>query len=353
MTWSKRLSPNAPVDNASHHSIYESSSQFLHWRFSPEQLTAIRESLNRAAVNVIRDAIEGDEPGSSQSILFLTASEEHALVKHYITKVSQLCAHFRFSEEVEATAITYLKRFYLKNTVMDWHPKNVMLTALFLALKTTNNAISLDDYTANIPKTVPSDVLDLEFLVAQSLGFEFAVWHAHRAVWGLQLDLQTLPGLDPSLDLDNIFSDVITQVRSSRLTDAELIYTPSQIALACLASSSSAAAQSWAHSKGVSSIFDSVIPSIQDLIAQSGIPPEVGVVKGIDKRLRICKNPEKVKGSKAWERREKEREERARIKREKKAEETRKAMEADPFGGELVDGNVISGGMPLDDDDDD
>jgi cyclin H len=27
---------------------------------------------------------------------------------------------------VEATAVAYLKRFYLKNTAMDWHPKNVM-----------------------------------------------------------------------------------------------------------------------------------------------------------------------------------------------------------------------------------
>lgn len=64
------------------------------------------------------------------------------------------------------------------------------LTALFLATKTTNNPISLDSYTSNIPKTSHSDVLDLEFLVAQSLNFEFAVWHAHRALWGLWLDLQ-------------------------------------------------------------------------------------------------------------------------------------------------------------------
>lgn len=64
------------------------------------------------------------------------------------------------------------------------------LTALFLAAKTTNNPISLDDYTSHIPKTVPADVLDLEFLVAQSLGFEFAVWHAHRALWGLRLDIE-------------------------------------------------------------------------------------------------------------------------------------------------------------------
>jgi cyclin H len=47
-------------------------------------------------------------------------------VKLYISKITQLCGLFRFPEEVEATAVSYLKRFYLKNTVMDWHPKNVM-----------------------------------------------------------------------------------------------------------------------------------------------------------------------------------------------------------------------------------
>ncbi len=54
---------------------------------------------------------------------------------------------------------------------------------LFLATKTTNNPISLETYTTHIKSTTASDVLDLEFLVAQSLGFEFSVWHAHRALW--------------------------------------------------------------------------------------------------------------------------------------------------------------------------
>lgn len=30
--------------------------------------------------------------------------------------------------------MTYLKRFYLKNTVMDWHPKNVMYARFRLSL---------------------------------------------------------------------------------------------------------------------------------------------------------------------------------------------------------------------------
>ena len=81
------------------------------------------------------------------------------------------------------------------NTLLYYHdiPHHGLshrLTALFLASKTTNNPISIEAYTSNIPKTAPADVLDLEFLVAQSLDFELAVWHAHRALWGLWLDLQ-------------------------------------------------------------------------------------------------------------------------------------------------------------------
>ena len=64
------------------------------------------------------------------------------------------------------------------------------LTALFLATKTTNHPIALESYASHIPRTSPSDVLDLEFLVAQSLSFDFAVWHPHRALWGIWLDVQ-------------------------------------------------------------------------------------------------------------------------------------------------------------------
>ena len=71
-------------------------------------------------------AIIRHQPGSSSSVRFLSADEEHLLVKYYLSKLVEICTFFRFPEEVEATAITYLKRFYLKNTVMDWHPKNVM-----------------------------------------------------------------------------------------------------------------------------------------------------------------------------------------------------------------------------------
>ena len=40
--------------------LYEGSTQFRHWRFSPEQLADTRASLNAAAVAAIRDAFEAD-----------------------------------------------------------------------------------------------------------------------------------------------------------------------------------------------------------------------------------------------------------------------------------------------------
>lgn len=267
------------------------------------------------------------------------------LVKLYITKIPQLCSLFRFPEEVEATAISYLRRFYLRNTVMDWHPKNVMLTALFLATKTTNNPISIETYTAHIPNTSLSDVLDLEFLVAQSLGFEFALWHSHRALWGICLDICNLPGC-PS-DVKPLYEGALVHIKASRLTDAELIYTPSQIAAAAFSLVAPDLAHLWVTSKFASdpnspfhpslSTVLNVIEEIKMLITVYGCQPDINTVREVDRRLKLCKNPERVVGSQAYLARQAEQDRKAEIKRQKKVEEVNRTMaEGDPFGTELV-----------------
>ena len=113
--------------------LYEASTQFRNWRFSQQQLDTVRTGLNNAAVAAIRITIDAQQPGYSSLLSFLTPEDEHILVKLYISKINQLCGLFRFPEDVEATAVSYLKRFYLKNTVMDWHPKNVMYVTSMLS----------------------------------------------------------------------------------------------------------------------------------------------------------------------------------------------------------------------------
>ena len=150
-----------------------------------------------------------------------------------------------------------------------------------------------------------------------------------------------------------MYDEALKHVRASRLTDAELIYTPAQIALAAFALASPALAEQWTVAKGQDTLVQGVIPRIQELITKEGVGPEVEIVREVDRRLRICKNPEKVKGSKAWLKKEKEAEEAAKEKRARKAEEARKAMEADdPFGGHLDEGFQGEEQVDLDDDDD-
>lgn len=141
-------------------------------------------------------------------------------------------------------------------------------------------------------------------------------------------------------------------MRASRLTDAEFIYTPSQIALACLSMSSSELASQWAHSKNSETIFSS-LESIIEMINKDGVGPDVEAVREVDKRLRLCKNPKKLVGSKAYTAKKAADEEAAEEKRIRKAERIAKTMAADdPFGAEP---SAKDGGMDtsLEDDDDD
>ncbi|KAJ3836878.1 cyclin-like protein [Lentinula raphanica] len=363
--------PPPPSSSTTKRPLYEASTQFKNWRYSPERLNQMRTTMNEAAVGVIRKTFEAYEPGSSSNVSFVNAHEEHLLVTFYVHKISQLCGHFRFPEEVEATAASYLKRFYLKNTVMDWHPKNVMLTALFLATKTTNNPISLEAYASHIPNTVASDVLDLEFLVAQSLAFEFAVWHAHRSLWGIWLDIQSLPDTrsDIAQNQNSIYDSALAYVRAARLTDAEFIYTPSQIALACMHLAAPELAQKWLESKTNMPIPENQtdipprpsaaalatsIEAIKSIITETGKVPNVEAVREVDLRLRTCKNPEKVVGTKAYLARKAEAEKKAEEKRNKKVEgqKMNSAGEVDPFGDPLAE-PAKPGLVDYDDDDDD
>jgi cyclin H len=155
----------------------------------------------------------------------------------------------------------------------------------------------------------------------------------------------------------------LNYVRASRLTDAELIYTPSQIALAALSLAAPELASTWSKSKIraespsppallSSEALPLVIEQIKSLITTAGVAPDVESVREVDKRLRLCKNPEKVVGSAAYLAKKAESEKKAEEKRNKKAVEVHQAMaDGDPFGNEMREQRP--GLVDYDDDDDD
>lgn len=94
-----------------------------------------------------------------------------------------------------------------------------------------------------------------------------------------------------------------------------------------------------------------VIDEIKHLITSQGHSPDVESVREVDRRLRICKNPEKVVGSKAYLARKLEEERAAEEKRNKKTAEMQGINDNDPFGNELSKTHQLL--VDYDDDDDD
>ncbi|OJD26480.1 hypothetical protein ACJ73_02136 [Blastomyces percursus] len=306
--------------------IYRASSQYRLWSFTEESLRTIRANTNAVASERVRAALRratGDArsqqptaaaaiatgPGSGsgtpnatgdaddgktaetevgngeqvaekqkeKEIECLTAEEELELVRYYCEKTMELGDEYKppLPTVVRATAIQYLRRFYLTNSPMTYHPKSIMPCALFLATKTENYYMSLRAFAEHIPNSTPEDIIAPEFLLTQGLRFTFDVRHPFRGLEGGIMELnaiargegapgphhpeQTAAGLQnaiqsllpapppPSATADAKPSSSITSriakahhntreiLRSAaQLTDVYFLYTPSQIWLSAL-----------------------------------------------------------------------------------------------------------------------
>ncbi|BGP16969.1 hypothetical protein JCM10213_007415 [Rhodosporidiobolus nylandii] len=330
--------------------LFHQSSQYRNWRYAKDGLEKVRQELNTLAVDRVRHLWEEEraqqavaptpapanssataspaEAPSPSEIEYLTVADELSLVTYYLAQSAAMCGAFQFPELVSATAQTYLKRFYLRNTCMDYHPKNVMLTCVFLATKTENFSISIDTFAGRV-KEPPSVILSLEFLVSQSLRFEYKVHHAHLALQGLILDMQAA-GVDLAT-LTAAAPKAHALVRASRLTSVEFIYTPAQIALACFRLAEPSLADKWLGAKeerlekgkgkegedagGTSQeqlereALLMLLDELQVVVSEAQKNPvDKKRAADVDKRLKLARNPEKDPNSALYKKRKAEEE---------------------------------------------
>ncbi|WVQ74363.1 hypothetical protein IAR50_003963 [Cryptococcus sp. DSM 104548] len=358
-------------------SAYHESTQFRHWRFSPTGLHNLRQELNKRSIEVAKKnnelekqaqkELKGDWAHTSTPAAYLTVADELCLVRFYCQQVSQICRRgFALPEQVEATAISYLKRFYLKNSVMEWHPKTIMPTALFLAAKTTNYPVAIEDFVPKMPGLTQDSILGKEFLVAQSLGFEFWVRGAEKALRGWTLDMQDQPR-PPIDDIQKAIPKALLKLTESYSTDSEFIYTPSQIGLACLRMADRNLVDSFLELRYSTAAADSqidpdgdeeqpaplygmekarlieILEQIAKTIETDGRELGKDDVKPVDKRLKGYTNPEKVPGTALYEKRKREKEQsEAAAKAAKTLKSQASAADSDMFFGGALPSSVTN-----------
>ncbi|XP_074064579.1 cyclin-H [Macrotis lagotis] len=224
--------------------MYHNSSQKRHWTFSSEeQLGRLRADANRKfkCKVVANGKVLANDP------IFLEPHEEWIICKYYEKRLLDFCSIFKptMPRSVVGTACMYFKRFYLNNSVMEYHPRIIMLTCAFLACKVDEFNVSSAQFVGNLRESplgqekALEQILEYELLLIQQLNFHLIVHNPYRPFEGFLIDLKTrYPLLENPEVLRKTADDFLNRIA---LTDAYLLYTPSQIALTTILSSASRA----------------------------------------------------------------------------------------------------------------
>ncbi|AMD20476.1 HDL268Cp [Eremothecium sinecaudum] len=225
--------------------LYRTSTQYRIWSFKKDQLEKLRKDLNSKAAKVTEDQIlefkashpeltEEELAAIESQAMPLTVEEELKLVSFYARKVKQFSSSLNLPTEVTATAISFFRKFFLSNSVMEIHPKNILLTAIFLACKSENYFIGIDSFSQKT-KSKKEAILEYEFNLLESLHFALLNHHPYRALHGFFLDIQSI--LTGKVDLEylgQIYTNCKKRITEALLTDVVFLYSPPQITLAVL-----------------------------------------------------------------------------------------------------------------------
>ncbi|KAK4548460.1 hypothetical protein LTR36_009370 [Oleoguttula mirabilis] len=263
--------------------LYRTSTQYRLWSFSPESLAAQRRKTHDLAIERARRyggslSSGGSEDGAAHEEAYVRADEELRLVQRYCEQIRTTSDHFKWPINVKATAVQYLRRFYLSNSCLTYPPKEIYKTVLFLACKTEATHMTLSEYARRI-STDPDAILAPEYKVMQALRFTLDVRQPYKGLKGVLMELlnmasgmvgevegvdtkgakalqQDMLGLEkPPKDAQTIWTapagntevkhltDRINAAYSAArqlldkpalLTDVYFLYTPSQLLLAAL-----------------------------------------------------------------------------------------------------------------------
>ncbi|OAY63683.1 cyclin-H1-1 [Ananas comosus] len=252
----------------------------------------------------------------------LNCEEEHLMRVFYEQKIQEVCAAFKFPHKIQATAILYFKRFYLQWSVMEHHPKHIMLTCVYTSCKVEENHVSAEELGKGIQQDHQM-ILNNEMIVLQSLGFDLIVYAPYRSVKGFIEDIEEFCQArnGEQEKFKDLRETALLEVDKMMLTDAPLLYTPGQLALAGLRRSNAVhrvldfegylhnlfSRQRTAYS--VSQLGE-LMGTIDSLVEQLKIPTAKDM-RHIDRKLKSCWDPSAQDENKKREKRSKHKSKRA------------------------------------------
>lgn len=130
---------------------------------------------------------------------------------------------------VVGTAFTYFKRFYLHRSTMDYHPKEILVTCVYLSTKVEEFNVSIGQFVGNIKGDrgkAMDIILSNELLLMKELNYYLTIHNPYRPIEGFLIDIKTRCHMP---NPDRLRGGIDEFIEKTFLTDACLLYSPSQV----------------------------------------------------------------------------------------------------------------------------
>eukprot|EP01114_Cavostelium_apophysatum_P023908 TRINITY_DN9170_c0_g1_i1.p1 TRINITY_DN9170_c0_g1~~TRINITY_DN9170_c0_g1_i1.p1 ORF type:complete len:270 (-),score=6.92 TRINITY_DN9170_c0_g1_i1:164-952(-) len=190
-----------------------SSSHCRNWLFSKEQLA--------------------DTHKKDKEALSLSNEDIKRATVHYCLQIQSLGKKLQLRQRVIGTGIIFFRRFYFRNNFVEFSPRLVAPTCLYIASKveecsTQAPAVKFEKEMKGQDKTWPyamNDILECEYYVLEALDYLLVVYHPYRSLTECLTDAKT----------DKRFTEVCWGlINDTYCTDLSLMFPPHVIALACI-----------------------------------------------------------------------------------------------------------------------
>ncbi|KAG7394004.1 hypothetical protein PHYBOEH_005927 [Phytophthora boehmeriae] len=171
---------------------------------------------------------------------FLSTEQEKLLRDFYEEKIQESCSaqFLRTSDKVKCCAVLLFKRFYLSNSVMEFHPKFMVPTAIYVAGKVEEQYMSVDTVADQL-HVDHKFIIGHEMILLEGVRFQLIMYHPFRALLGFMDDFrafskQVLAKDLPATVLQKLHANSSALLNDMLLTDLPLLHYPAYLALAAL-----------------------------------------------------------------------------------------------------------------------
>ncbi|XP_009780810.1 cyclin-C1-2-like isoform X1 [Nicotiana sylvestris] len=159
--------------------------------------------------------------------------DDFKLIKlHMSNYIARLAQNVKVRQRVVATAITYMRRVYIRRSMTEYDPRLVAPSCLYLASKSEESTVQARLLVFYIKKLYSDDkyryeikdILDMEMKILEALNYYLVIFHPYRSLSQLLQDA----GMNDTAQL------TWGLVNDTYKMDLILIHPPHLIALACI-----------------------------------------------------------------------------------------------------------------------